>query len=59
MGKYLLSFDGKTTSKDMTVDIPRDLYSNHIYLESGNSSFRRTIGNLKSEYVSESLYKNY
>ncbi len=58
-GKYLLSFDGKTTSKDMTVDIPRDLYSNHIYLESGNSSFRRTIGNSKSEYVSESLYKNY
>ena len=58
-GKYLLSFDGKTTSKDMTVDIPSDLYSNHVYLEAGNSSFRRTIGNSKTEYVSESLYKNY
>jgi len=58
-GKYLLSFDGKTSSKDMTVDIPKDLYSNHVYLESGNSSFRRTIGSSNSEYVSESLYKNY
>ena len=58
-GKYLLSFDGKTTSLDMTYDVPKDIYKNHIYLESGNSSFRRTIGTSKKEYVSESLYKNY
>lgn len=53
---YLLSFDGKTTSKDMTCEVPNDLYSKHEYLYSGNSSFRRTIGKSNSEYVEESLY---
>ena len=55
-GDYMLSFDGKTTSENMTYEVPKDLYSIHEYLYSGNSSFRRTIGNSNSEYVEESLY---
>jgi len=58
-GKYLLSFDGKTTSSDMTHAVPEDVYKTHVYLYSGNSSFRRTIGTSNKEYVSESLYKSY
>lgn len=53
---YMLSFDGRTTSRDDTYDVPKDLYSKHEYLYSGNSSFSRTIGKSNSEYVEESLY---
>lgn len=53
---YMLSFDGKTSSLDVTYNVPKDIYSKHEYLESGNSSFRRVIGNSNDEYVSESLY---
>ncbi|MBN1074692.1 Dam family site-specific DNA-(adenine-N6)-methyltransferase [Clostridium botulinum] len=53
---YMLSFDGKTSSKDMTYSVPNDIYTSHEYLYSGNSSFRRVIGTSNSEYVSESLY---
>lgn len=53
---YMLSFDGKTSSIDITYEVPKDIYSKHEYLYSGNSSFRRVTGNSNSEYVSESLY---
>ena len=53
---YMLSFDGKTSSIDITYDVPKDIYNKHEYLYSGNSSFRRVIGNSSNEYVSESLY---
>lgn len=53
---YMLSFDGKTSSIDITYNVPKDIYNSHEYLYSGNSSFRRVIGNSKKEYVSESLY---
>lgn len=53
---YMLSFDGKTTSYDMTYEVPTDVYSRHEYLYNGNSSFRRVIGKSNSEYVKESLY---
>lgn len=52
----MLSFDGKTSSLDITYNVPKDIYSKHEYLENGNSSFRRVIGNSNDEYVSESLY---
>jgi len=58
-GKWLLSFDGKTTSEDYTIKIPEDLYKTHEFLENGNSSFRRLNGKSNKEYVFESLYKNY
>lgn len=53
---YMLSFDGKTSSVDITYDVPKDIYNTHEYLYNGNSSFRRVIGNSNKEYVSESLY---
>lgn len=53
---YMMSFDGKTSSIDITYDVPKDVYDTHEYLYSGNSSFRRVIGTSNSEYVSESLY---
>ncbi|WP_297994088.1 hypothetical protein [uncultured Clostridium sp.] len=56
--KYMLSFDGKTSSSDKTYEVSKDLYSTHEYLYSGNSSFSRTIGKSSSEYVEESLYIN-
>ena len=52
---YLLSFDGKTSSEDMTYNIPIDIYDRHEYIYSGNSSLRRLKGKT-NEYVSESLY---
>lgn len=53
---YMLSFDGKTSTIDITYDVPTDVYDEHEYLYSGNSSFRRVIGTSNKEYVSESLY---
>lgn len=55
-GYYFLSFDGKITSQDFTVDIPDDLYSTHFYLKNGNSAFRRVLGTSNNEFVEESLY---
>ena len=54
--KYILSFDGKTNNDDMTQNIPTNIYSKHIYLNNGNSSFRRVIGKSKNTIVKESLY---
>lgn len=53
---YLLSFDGRITSKDSTQNIPKYIYDKHRYIYSGNSSFRRIMGNSLKEYVEESLY---
>lgn len=55
-GKYYLSFDGKSGEVDNTYKVPKDLYSEHKYLLSGNSSFKRTIGKDKNAIVQESLY---
>lgn len=54
-GDYILSYDGKTKGNDQTVDLPKELYSKHEYLESGLSSFRRLHGNNTKVY--ESLYQ--
>ena len=53
---YVMSFDGKSDNFDNTYEVPKDLYDEHIYLCSGNSSFRRTIGKSKNTIVYESLY---
>jgi len=55
-GNWALSFDGKAKDKDMTFDVPKDLYSGHFYLCSGNSSFRRLIKTSNDSIVYESLY---
>lgn len=52
---YLLSFDGKQGDLDYTYDVPKDLYDNHIYINSGVSSFKRLKEQTVQE-VFESLY---
>ena len=53
---YFLSFDGKSGTFDNTYDVPTDVYSEHKYLCSGNSSFRRILGKSNDSIVYESLY---
>ena len=53
-GNYILSFDGKTNNKDLTYEVPEDIYSKHEYIYSGISGFGKI--HKKQEYVSESLY---
>ena len=55
-GYYLLSFDGRSGEIDNTYDLPSNLYSEHKYILSGNSSFKRTIGKSNDSIVYESLY---
>lgn len=57
--KWMLSFHRKTTSTELQIKIPKEIYISHELLESGNSSFRRLNGTSNKEYVFESLYKNY
>lgn len=54
--KWTLSYDGKSGNKDNTFDVPKDLYDEHMYLESGNSSFKRITETDKNAKVFESLY---
>ena len=56
--KFMLSFDGKRGDTDYTVEIPRDLYKRHLFLESGNSSFKKVMDK-QNQQVLESLYMNY
>lgn len=53
---FLMSYDGKSGDNDNTFDVPKDLYDEHFYIRSGNSSFRRVIGKSKDSIVYESLY---
>ena len=54
--KFALSFDGKSGNVDNTYDVPNDIYDKHIYIKSGNSSFKRVIGKSNDSIVYESLY---
>ena len=54
--KYALSFDGVSGDVNNTYSVPKDIYSKHEYLLSGNSSFKRTIGKSNDSVVYESLY---
>lgn len=56
--KYMLSFDGIRGNEDYTVDLPKELYKRHIYIPSGNSTFKKVIDK-ETEKVFESLYLNY
>jgi len=53
---YALTFDGKAGDDDLTYSVPTGLYDRHEYIKSGNSSFRRVIGNSTDTVVYESLY---
>lgn len=52
---FLLSFDGKQGDIDNTYKLPKELYDEHIYLDSGISSFKRLKDN-DNYQVQESLY---
>lgn len=52
--KYLLSYDGKSGKDDRTYDVPKEVYNQHLYLDSGVSSFKRT--RKIQEQVFDSLY---
>ena len=41
---------------DNTVNVPNDIYTKHIYLTNGNSSFKRVLGKSNDAQVQESLY---
>ena len=53
---YFLSFDGIAGEENNIYNVPNELYNKHILLNSGNSSFRRVIGNSNDTNVYESLY---
>jgi len=53
---WMLSFDGMAGDENNIQSVPKDLYTEHILLNSGNSSFRRVIGNSTHTNVLESLY---
>ena len=57
--KFALSFDGKSGQVDNTCTVPEKCYLQHMYIKSGNSSFKRTIGKDRNAMVYESLYLNY
>lgn len=53
---WALSFDGVAGEENNIYNVPSDLYDEHCLLKSGNSSFRRVIGNSLNTIVYESLY---
>lgn len=53
---YAMSYDGISGEVDNTYAVPEDLYDEHLYILSGNSSFKRTIGKSSDSIVYESLY---
>lgn len=52
--KYIFNFNGKRSIKDTTYNVPDDVYSKHIYLNSGNSGFKKLQQTI--DKVQESLY---
>lgn len=53
---WALSFDGVAGEENNIYNVPSDLYDEHCLLKSGNSSFRRVVGNSLDTIVYESLY---
>lgn len=53
---YIMSYDGISGEEDNTFAVPKELYSEHLYIKSGNSSFKRVIGKSSDSIVYESLY---
>lgn len=53
--KYLLSYDGKSGEVNNTFEVPKNVYDEHKYIYSSQSSFKRIV---KNEYVDvfDSLY---
>ena len=54
--KYALSFDGISGDVNNTYEVPKDIYTSHLYVESVNSSFKKVIGKSNDCIVKESMY---
>lgn len=55
---YVLSFDGISGDTDNTFKVPSHIYTEHLLIDSGNSSFKRIMTDTKDAHVKESLYVN-
>lgn len=53
---YAMSFDGVSGEIDNTYNVPKDVYNEHHYIKSGNSSFKRIKMSSNDSIVYESLY---
>lgn len=56
-GKWILSYDGKVNDEKTDHVFPE--YKTHMYLKSGNSSFRRILTDKDYTMVHESIYMNF
>lgn len=56
--KFALSYDGIRESFNYVKDLPKTLYKRHVFIESGNSSFKKVMDK-QSQMVKESLYLNW
>ena len=56
---WMMSYGGIAGDENLITDVPKELYKRHELLKSGNSSFRRIIGNNLHCDVMESLYLNF
>lgn len=56
--KFALSFDGMRGVKKYSSNIPKKLYTRHLLLDSGNSSFKKVMDK-QTENVKESIYLNF
>ena len=54
--RWVMSYDGISGTNNNTYQVPKDLYSKHVYIKSGNSPFKRVVGKSCDSIVYESLY---
>lgn len=52
---YLFSYDGISGNMNYEYDVPKDIYDDHVYVESFNSGFK-SMQKLKNNKVFDSLY---
>ena len=55
---WMLSYDGKRGLKDLTYEVPTEIYTQRHYLSSGISAVGKVLGSA-NEQVQEALYLNF
>ncbi len=55
---FVLSYDGMRGNNNYLKNLPKNLYKKHLFLTSGNSSFKKVMSK-KCEEVKESVYLNF
>ena len=56
--KWLLNLDGTNGNNSFVVDVPNNLYKEHILIENGICGFDK-LKNTGHNKIAESLYKNF